>query len=367
MKLLTVQFLDKTWSIIGTKSQLALAVNEITGIDYGVLCGHIMLPDVSIAERMSWAANRRTTKIEDRAYSLLGIFGIHMTTIYGEGLEAFRRLQYEIISKVNDHSILAWSASDADDDNNVGNNNATSLFAPSPDVFSNSGDVVALPHEHFVDMWKYKGPSPRIQIITGGLVLELPVMKLPKTDHYLVAIGCGRRGQNTHGQLQHCLGIVVCMGADGRFRRMANIDCVDAGRMRTSGHGEFKVSRLETMEGPIQSVRYIVTAEGKSCRIRIATSMLDGLRDDHQLEFLLDECKVAAVGVRRSWPFEGGCQEEEDPETKEKHVILTAPYGHEYKEHVFELVWSWSGVEFRIRIAIDAESLIQCNGLWDLR
>ena len=46
---------------------------------------------------MLWAENRKTTRGEDRAYSLLGIFDVYMPLIYAEGEEkAFKRLQEEI-------------------------------------------------------------------------------------------------------------------------------------------------------------------------------------------------------------------------------------------------------------------------------
>ena len=46
--------------------------------------------------------------MEDRAYSLLGIFDINMPTLYGEGDRAFRRLQEEIMQRVPDQSLFAW-------------------------------------------------------------------------------------------------------------------------------------------------------------------------------------------------------------------------------------------------------------------
>ena len=49
------------------------------------------------AERMRWAAEREATRVEDEAYSLLGIFGISLPTLYGEGRHAFQRLQEEIL------------------------------------------------------------------------------------------------------------------------------------------------------------------------------------------------------------------------------------------------------------------------------
>ena len=57
---------------------------------------------------MSWAADRQTTRLEDTAYCLLGLFGVNMPLLYGEGEKAFMRLQLEIIRKSDDESIFAW-------------------------------------------------------------------------------------------------------------------------------------------------------------------------------------------------------------------------------------------------------------------
>ncbi|KIW58748.1 hypothetical protein PV05_03246 [Exophiala xenobiotica] len=67
---------------------------------------------VCIAERMSWAAKRETSRLEDKAYCLLGIFNINMALIYGEGEKAFVRLQEEIIQHYVDRTILAWDRTD---------------------------------------------------------------------------------------------------------------------------------------------------------------------------------------------------------------------------------------------------------------
>jgi len=57
---------------------------------------------------MSWAARRQTTRTEDLAYCLLGLFDIHMPAVYGKGGDAFLRLQQEIIRTSGDESILVW-------------------------------------------------------------------------------------------------------------------------------------------------------------------------------------------------------------------------------------------------------------------
>ncbi|KAI0709916.1 heterokaryon incompatibility protein-domain-containing protein [Earliella scabrosa] len=105
-----VVFLSKTWRTLGSKYSLALALVDVTGISHDVLtrAQSNWLEKASVAERMSWAAKRNTTRVEDRAYSLMGIFGINMPTIYGEGPRAFIRLQEEILRRIPDQSILAW-------------------------------------------------------------------------------------------------------------------------------------------------------------------------------------------------------------------------------------------------------------------
>jgi len=61
-----------------------------------------------VADRMSWASNRVTTRLEDKAYCLLGIFKVNMPLLYGEGDKAFIRLQEEIMKTSEDRSLFAW-------------------------------------------------------------------------------------------------------------------------------------------------------------------------------------------------------------------------------------------------------------------
>lgn len=60
---------------------------------------------------MSWAAKRTTSRREDIAYCLMGLFGVHMPLLYGEGDRAFLRLQEEILKTSDDHSLFAWTKS----------------------------------------------------------------------------------------------------------------------------------------------------------------------------------------------------------------------------------------------------------------
>jgi hypothetical protein len=92
----SAEFFSKEGVELGNRRSLERHIYEVTGIPVKALRGH-PLSEFSIHERMIWAEKRRTTRIEDKAYSLLGIFDVHMPLIYGEGGEkSFRRLREEI-------------------------------------------------------------------------------------------------------------------------------------------------------------------------------------------------------------------------------------------------------------------------------
>ncbi|KAJ8456568.1 hypothetical protein ONZ51_g12047 [Trametes cubensis] len=101
-------FVSRAWDVLGTKTELVHHLQAITGIDTDILLRRRDLVEVSIAQKMSWAASRVTTKVEDEAYCLMGIFGVNMPTIYGEGRAAFYRLQEEIMKLSSDQTIFAW-------------------------------------------------------------------------------------------------------------------------------------------------------------------------------------------------------------------------------------------------------------------
>jgi hypothetical protein len=103
-----LRFYDKNWIPIGLRSELYKMIEVRTRIPEVFLRGSMRVSEASVAQRFSWAAFRETTRVEDIAYCLLGIFGINMPLIYGEGDQAFLRLQTEIIRKGGDQSILAW-------------------------------------------------------------------------------------------------------------------------------------------------------------------------------------------------------------------------------------------------------------------
>jgi hypothetical protein len=152
-------FFSVEWEELGTKMDLAETIFNITEIPrdtliYGDAFGE------SVSRRMSWAAKRQTTRIEDMAYCLLGIFDINMPLLYGEGERAFQRLQEEIVKITDDETIFAWKAENS--------TFATwrSLFARSPAEFSQSGLIVPNPN--------YSGRYSQSHVITNkGLRIRL--------------------------------------------------------------------------------------------------------------------------------------------------------------------------------------------------
>ncbi|KAJ4324746.1 hypothetical protein N0V94_001144 [Neodidymelliopsis sp. IMI 364377] len=92
----TVKFFSREGNHLGYLNDLKQMVQDITQLPITALTG-TSLSKFGFEERLSWSDQRTTTRKEDKAYSLLGIFGIHMPLIYGEGeVNAFRRLRREI-------------------------------------------------------------------------------------------------------------------------------------------------------------------------------------------------------------------------------------------------------------------------------
>ena len=103
-----VYFYDKAWRPLGSRDDWMEYLPAITGIQTRHLSGSFM--SCNIATKFGWASQRSTTREEDEAYCLLGIFGINMPLLYGEGRKAFTRLQLEIMKVSDDESIFAWGA-----------------------------------------------------------------------------------------------------------------------------------------------------------------------------------------------------------------------------------------------------------------
>ncbi|PMD48225.1 HET-domain-containing protein [Hyaloscypha variabilis F] len=167
-----VDFYDQSWSYVGSKgTNLDRLLSQITGIydllEYSHAC---------VAKKMSWASQRVTTRVEDMAYCLLGLFGVHMPLLYGEGKNAFLRLQLEIMSKTNDDSIFAWDTRGTDI-----HGTSYPLLAPSPQPFRFSSSVIWAP-------WDSRQPHT---MTSQGLCLHCPLVRTKigtSTEDFLVPL-----------------------------------------------------------------------------------------------------------------------------------------------------------------------------------
>ncbi|KAJ8106603.1 hypothetical protein OPT61_g9426 [Boeremia exigua] len=176
----TMRFFDRSWlydagcETFGDKRSLGPLLARITGIDLNVLTRARDIDAISIARRMSWAAHRETTKEEDIAYSLLGIFGVNIPLLYGEGAAAFVRLQEEILRNSDDQSLFAWQPEDANtlplhkqNMKNKAENGILSVFSSHPRNFIATSNI---------DPYTSWGDPPTVT--SRGVRFELPLHKV---------------------------------------------------------------------------------------------------------------------------------------------------------------------------------------------
>lgn len=165
-----VVFYNQLWEFLGTKQTLSKLLTLRTDIDEAILNGE-PLSRRSIAQRMSWASKRVTTRLEDTAYCLLGIFDVNMPMLYGEREKAFLRLQEEIIKRSDDHSIFAWP---------IHRNGQPGLLADSPAAFENCQHIRTMPSRE---------GSSAYSLTNRGLSIKLLATQF-STDTYMVRLDC---------------------------------------------------------------------------------------------------------------------------------------------------------------------------------
>ena len=185
-----VEFYDQAWRLRGTKADLTQAITTMTGIDIKVLSDSSILSIIPIARRMSWAADRQTTRLEDIAYSLMGIFDINMPLLYGEGEKAFIRLQEEIVKETNDLSLFAWQAvkTKKHDCGQPMGPKYRGIFASSPAEFANAGDIVLRSDRKFNEEFVMTNKGLRINTRLAGC----------SYGGYVLSLNCSRQGQPKH-------------------------------------------------------------------------------------------------------------------------------------------------------------------------
>lgn len=192
-------FYDKTWGAIRDDTRLPQIVSEVTNIqkcyikcfsqreNAQMIRNAPTIRNASMALCMSWASNRTTSRKEDMAYCLLGLLGVTMPLLYGEGERAFTRLQEEIMRSTYDHTILAWGLG-------LPYDNTETLqpvcLAPSPVAFA------AWDHE----IKHYTRGDHYLQT-NLGIRIDLPIIRLPRVNRNdnlgLAILDCGIKKKGT--------------------------------------------------------------------------------------------------------------------------------------------------------------------------
>ncbi|PIL33951.1 hypothetical protein GSI_03659 [Ganoderma sinense ZZ0214-1] len=233
-----VVFLASDCTVIGSKHSLASLIVEITNISYNALLRVEPLREFSVSERLSWAARRQTTRVEDRAYSLLGIFSINMPALYGEGEGAFRRLQEEIMRRIPDQSLFAWTPFHFDSPPSLHELDisdpqqsarrlfcfgfyqdfgTSSLLASSLDLFEDGWKIAAISHDEVARRLQLRSstlPATDYSFTPHGIRTQVPIIPLspyllagtaeyhpdniPPSRWYLVVLGCEHKNMGGH-------------------------------------------------------------------------------------------------------------------------------------------------------------------------
>ncbi|KAK0631301.1 hypothetical protein B0T14DRAFT_501467 [Immersiella caudata] len=209
-----VVFFGKGWKELGTKAKLGRTIEKATGIARRTLLEPGLVSRASVAKRMSWASARKTTLPEDMAYCLMGIFGVHISPLYGEGAEhAFLRLQEEILRRSDDMSLLAWGILNQEDrpvihhttqetfDSDNDSLNATlPVLATSPADFAGMGAVICAP-------LPVTTPTADFALTNKGLHINLPLLQVGHSTHsaaqkyYLAALACRNEKEDPHDRM----------------------------------------------------------------------------------------------------------------------------------------------------------------------
>ncbi|KAF2182316.1 HET-domain-containing protein [Zopfia rhizophila CBS 207.26] len=167
-------FFDKNWQRIGSRLDLEEHVTKTTGISSAALRGK-ELRSFTVAQRMCWASKRKTTRVEDLAYCLLGIFDVNMPLLYGEGQKSFIRLQEGIMKSTEDQTLFAWK------DPDLPPRFSTGLLARNPGCFADSG------YFSFLEVWRRSVPS---EATSKGIYTSLFLIPSDTGDVYRACLGC---------------------------------------------------------------------------------------------------------------------------------------------------------------------------------
>ena len=200
-----MMFFDAKWKPRGTKIELRGLLSRITNISEHVLEDGRNVHKECVARRMSWAANRQTTLVEDQAYCLLGIFNLQIQTFF-EGMPFFY-LVLEIIQKINDRSVFAWKSSS--------NETYRGLLPCSPKEYAHCSRYNHVPAaEEMANLYQYMAGGLRF---TGNL----PIIAREQKKSYWLDLHCWDwdNPSDEAGRVPVRIGIALHRAPNGEFVR----------------------------------------------------------------------------------------------------------------------------------------------------
>lgn len=160
-----LRFYDKDWTHMTDKNLCLDELSLVTSIPTHMLEFEIIIHRASIAQRMSWLSRRKTTRREDMAYCMFGLFGVNLPLLYGEGDRAFTRLQEELIRSSYDHTIFCWSWPEL-----IVRPEWLPALAPCAAAFADAGKYIQRPGAGI-------GKLPAEYAVTNvGIRIQLPIL-----------------------------------------------------------------------------------------------------------------------------------------------------------------------------------------------
>lgn len=239
-------FYSQSWTCLGTKRVLASFLSSVTGIDLECILHEKALQEYSIAQRMSWAADRSTSRPEDIAYCLLGLFEINIPLIYGEGNKAFIRIQEEIIRTSNDHSLLAFDTGHFRD----------LLLASHPGMFRGLKNLRSTLSSRI---------TPPFSMTNAGLSIQTPLIRTLSPYFVIAVLNCVEM-EPRKGKLKNhmCLPLI---GKDGTYIRLHDpVSLIRRGLCEATRPGDCKEmddrKEIEDLTTTVET-KYLVSSASK--------------------------------------------------------------------------------------------------------
>ena len=198
-----MKFYGKDWvpisNSVNDKQDLRIlhALSQATGIPRHDL-RHFRPGTRDVHEKMMWASNRTTTRVEDMAYCLIGIFDVSLTIAYGEGQRAFYRLMETLVNRCEEWEIMAWAGQPSAD---------SAALPESPRCYKALEETCITAASSDCGQWGWRGDRHFV-MTKRGLQLKLLIVDLPSSSMRLFEgarkdAECTRYGKCTVGIIDY--------------------------------------------------------------------------------------------------------------------------------------------------------------------